>query len=85
MGAGIAGATAGLSADIVPYARSKGAYAGVSLQGSVINVRNDLNQAYYGQPVTATDILVRGLQHPHAMPLLAAVAQVAGTPVATGR
>ena len=35
--------------------------------------------------VTATDILVRGLQHPHAMPLLAAVAQVAGTPVATGR
>jgi lipid-binding SYLF domain-containing protein len=85
MGAGIAGATAGLSADIVPYARSKGAYAGVSLQGGVVNVRNDLNQAYYAQPVTATDILVRGLQHPHAVPLIAAVTQVAGTPVATGR
>jgi lipid-binding SYLF domain-containing protein len=85
MGVGVAGATAGLSADIVPYARSKGAYAGVSLQGSVVNVRHDLNQAYYGQPVTATDILVRGLQHPHAMPLLAAVARTAGTPIATGQ
>jgi SH3 domain-containing YSC84-like protein 1 len=84
VGGGIGGATALLSADIVTYARSKGAYAGVSLQGSVLTVRNDLNTAYYGRPVTATDILVRGIQNPQAMPLIAAVARLAGTPVATG-
>jgi lipid-binding SYLF domain-containing protein len=84
VGGGIGGATAALSADIVTYARSKGAYAGVSLQGSVLTVRNDLNSAYYGRPVTATDILVRGIQNPHAMPLIAAVARLAGSPVATG-
>jgi lipid-binding SYLF domain-containing protein len=84
VGGGVGGATAGLSADIVPYARSKGAYAGVSLQGSVVTVRTSLNHAYYGQPVTPTDILVRGIQNPHAMPLIAAVARLAGTPVASG-
>jgi SH3 domain-containing YSC84-like protein 1 len=85
VGAGVAGATAGLSADIVSYARSKGAYGGVSLQGGVLTNRNDLNHAYYGQPVTPTDILVRGVQNPEAAPLISAVSRVAGAPVAIGR
>jgi lipid-binding SYLF domain-containing protein len=85
VGAGVGGATAGLSADIVSYARSKGIYAGVSLQGGVASTRNDLNAAYYGRPVTATDILVRGeVQNPQAAPLIAEVARLTGTPVATG-
>jgi lipid-binding SYLF domain-containing protein len=85
VGAGVGGATAGLSADIVSYARTKGVYGGVSLQGGVITTRNDLSAAFYGRPVTATDILVRGnVQNPHATPLIAAVARLAGPPVATG-
>ncbi len=84
VGGGLGGATAAFSADIVSYARSKGAYAGVSLQGSVVAVRHALNHAYYRRPVSPTDILVRGLQNPQSTPLIAAVARLAGTPVATG-
>jgi lipid-binding SYLF domain-containing protein len=85
VGAGLGGSTAGLSADIVSYARSKGLYGGVSLQGGVVTTRNELNAAYYGRPVTPTDILVRGgVRNPRADPLIADVARLTGTPVATG-
>ena len=30
----------------------------MSVEGSVLDVRESLNQAYYGKPVTPTDILV---------------------------
>jgi lipid-binding SYLF domain-containing protein len=85
VGAGVSGTTAGLSADIVSFARSKGVYAGVSLQGGVVATRNELNAAYYGRPVTPSDILVRGdARNPQADPLIADVARLTGTPVATG-
>jgi SH3 domain-containing YSC84-like protein 1 len=83
VGGGVGGATGALSADIVTYARSTGVYAGVSLQGSVVAVRNDLHQAYFGRAVTPTDILVRGIANPQAMPLIAAIAKLAGTAPAT--
>ena len=38
VGAGAAGATAALSADIISFSRSKGLYGGISLDGSVIAV-----------------------------------------------
>jgi lipid-binding SYLF domain-containing protein len=70
-----AGKAANLNADFVSYARSKGAYAGVSVDGSVLDVRASLNRAYYGTDATPTDILVRAKVHnKHADALRSAVA-----------
>ncbi len=59
IGAGAEAATAGLSADLLVFSRSKGLYGGVSLQGAVMSTRDKLNQAFYGQAVSTTDILIR--------------------------
>jgi len=59
VGAGAEAATANLSADLVSYSRSKGLYAGVSLEGAVVAVRDGLNKAYYGKEVTPTAILIQ--------------------------
>lgn len=45
--------------DIVAFAHSKGAFAGISLDGGVLAPRSDLNEAYYGKPVTVSDIMIR--------------------------
>ena len=45
------------TAAIYTYSRSKGLFAGVSLEGAVIGTRKSLNQEYYGRPATAFDIL----------------------------
>lgn len=58
VGIGAEAATANLSADIISYSRSKGLFAGISLEGAVIATRNSWNHAYYGKPATATDILI---------------------------
>jgi lipid-binding SYLF domain-containing protein len=47
-----------VTADFVSFAKSKGLYAGLNLAGSVVGVRNSLNEAYYGKPVRPADILV---------------------------
>ena len=58
-GAGVEGATsANLNADFLSFSRSKGAYAGVSLEGSIIYTNDDANEAYYGKKVRPVDILV---------------------------
>ena len=44
-------------AAIYSYSRSKGLFAGVSLEGAVIATRKGANQQYYGRPVTAQEIL----------------------------
>jgi lipid-binding SYLF domain-containing protein len=59
VGIGAEAASANLSADILSFSRSKGLYGGISLDGSVIAVRESLNEAYYGRKVSTTDILVR--------------------------
>ena len=53
------GATGNPSHDMVSFARSKGAYAGLSLEGSVISPDEKANTAYYGKPATPADILIR--------------------------
>ncbi len=58
VGLGAAAATENLSADIVSYVRNKGLYAGASLSGAVLAVRDGLNQSYYGRAATPTDILI---------------------------
>jgi lipid-binding SYLF domain-containing protein len=78
IGAGIGGASAGLSADLLLYSRSKGLYGGFSVDGAVVSVRDSLNKAYYGKDVSPTDVLVRGAaKSPKADPLLGAVSKLA--------
>jgi lipid-binding SYLF domain-containing protein len=58
-----AGAQAGadipsVTSDFISFAKSKGLYAGLNLEGAVVAVRDSLNQAYYGKAVTPVDIIV---------------------------
>jgi lipid-binding SYLF domain-containing protein len=78
-GAGAQAATANISADILAFSRSKGLYGGVSLDGAVVDVRDSLNKAYYGKPVTPTDVLVKkNVSNAHADKLRASVAKISG-------
>jgi lipid-binding SYLF domain-containing protein len=53
-----AGAKANVTADFISYAKSKGLYAGLNLEGYVVDVRDSLNKAYYGKAVTPVQIIV---------------------------
>ncbi|MEO0878858.1 MAG: lipid-binding SYLF domain-containing protein [Pseudomonadota bacterium] len=45
--------------DILAFSRSRGLYGGVSLEGAVLKVRHNFNEAYYGAPVSPADIIYR--------------------------
>jgi lipid-binding SYLF domain-containing protein len=79
VGAGVEGASAiNLSADLLSFARSKGLYAGISLEGGVVAAMNDDNSSYYGRTVRPTDIIVlRNVSNAHSAQLRAAVAKAA--------
>lgn len=57
VGAGVS--AKGISADIVAYAKKKGVFGGLAVDGSGITVSNDSNKAYYGREVRPTDIVVK--------------------------
>ena len=60
LGSNVEGATtSNVGADIIVWASSSGAYAGISLDGSVIEPKNESNADYYGRPVTTGDIVLR--------------------------
>jgi len=44
-------------ADILTYARAKGLFAGVSLNGASLDPDKDANQRLYGQAMSARDIV----------------------------
>jgi SH3 domain-containing YSC84-like protein 1 len=50
---------ASLRAEILSYSRARGAFAGVSLEGSTIRPDNDANERIYGQKLSARDIVLR--------------------------
>ena len=50
-----------LKAEIYSYSRSRGLFAGVSLDGSVMAIDNDANQAVYGEGVTPRRIFDNGV------------------------
>jgi lipid-binding SYLF domain-containing protein len=59
LGVGIQGSTtAALNADIVAFAQARGLFAGLSVDGSLISNRSDWNQAYYGRPIAAQQIVL---------------------------
>ena len=77
VGAGASASTANLSADILAFSRSKGLYGGISLDGAVVEVRDSLNNAYYGKHVTPTDILVKhDVSNPHSDKLRASLSRI---------
>lgn len=53
-----AGADILMQGEIYSYSRSKGAFAGVSLKGSVISADTDANWEYYDRPLSPEDILI---------------------------
>ena len=74
-GAGAEGATsANLDADFLSFSRSKGVYAGISLEGSIIYASDDSNEAYYGKKVRPVDILViKSVKNKHSSGLRQAI------------
>ena len=71
VGAGMS--TKGIAADIISYARQKGAFAGMAVDGAFVSVSNDSNQAYYGKHVRPTDIIVKKeIGNPKSLQLRAA-------------
>jgi lipid-binding SYLF domain-containing protein len=53
------GTKADVKADVVSFAKAKGLFAGLNLEGSVIKVSEDSNKAYYGKPVSPVEIIVK--------------------------
>jgi lipid-binding SYLF domain-containing protein len=52
-----------LRAEMLTYSRARGAFAGVSLEGSTLRPDNDANKELYGQEVTAEDIVTKSKVH----------------------
>ncbi|MBD3296886.1 MAG: hypothetical protein GF392_05910 [Candidatus Omnitrophica bacterium] len=46
-----------MNAGVFSYSRSKGLFAGISLEGAVVGPMKNLNADYYGEDVTGDDIL----------------------------
>ncbi|MGI6442676.1 MAG: lipid-binding SYLF domain-containing protein [Synergistaceae bacterium] len=60
-------------ASIYSYSVSKGLYAGISLDGSVINQNRDANKAYWGRAISASAALKRPATDKKVAPLIAAL------------
>ena len=58
-----AATSSNLNADIIVWSSASGAYAGVTLNGSIIKPQDGNNAAYYGHPVRPADIVVRDSVH----------------------
>src|SRR5512141_1092031 len=54
-----AGAQSNVVADLVTFARSKGVYGGLNLDGTVVKTSDEWNSAYYGKKVLPPDVLIR--------------------------
>ena len=80
VGAGASAKAAGFKADYLSYTRAKGAFLGFSLEGAVVKINDEWNQAYYGKQLRPTDIFVtRKVNNPKAAELQAAVGNVRGS------
>ena len=63
-----------LRAEVLTYSRSRGLFAGVSLEGSTLRPDNDANEAIYGKKLEAKDIALHG-----AVPIPAAAKTLIST------
>ncbi|MEJ2657039.1 MAG: lipid-binding SYLF domain-containing protein [Desulfobacterales bacterium] len=55
------GAEADVMTDFVSFVRSKGAFAGISMEGAIVKVNYDWNEAYYGKKVSPIGIIKQKL------------------------
>ena len=70
--------TQAATADILSFSRSKGAFVGAALAGTVVKPAKDLNEGFYHKRVSPVDILVRGtVENPRSDALRDALSQVA--------
>ncbi len=51
---------AAMRAEILTYSRSRGLFAGVSLEGSTLRADNDANETLYAREISASDVVRRG-------------------------
>jgi lipid-binding SYLF domain-containing protein len=59
-----------LTGDIIVWASSKGAYGGLTLQGSVLAPKNDDNARFYGRPLSVPQILAATARSRDALSVL---------------
>ncbi len=80
IGAGVQGSTtAAFHADIVAFSQARGLFAGVALDGGLISARSDWNEAYYGHPIAAQQIVLQGEgSNPGAEPLREVLGRFSG-------
>lgn len=77
VGASAEGATSGnLSGDIIVWTSAKGAYGGLTLNGSVIKPREGWNNDYYGRTVTTREILAHKVRNPASAGLIGELSSV---------
>ena len=77
-----AGTDIALHAEILTYSRSRGAFAGISLSGAVVQPDDTGNQALYGPTANRENILDGKVAIPaEAMVLVQAVSKATRTPV----
>jgi SH3 domain-containing YSC84-like protein 1 len=55
-----------MKVDVLTYSRTKGLFAGVSLEGASMDTDDDANKAVYGKPTTAKEIIQGGASTPEA-------------------
>ena len=68
--------TRAATTDILAFSRSKGAFAGLTAEGSIIDPEDQRNAAYYGKAVSPLDILIRRtVENPGATTLVNNVAK----------
>jgi lipid-binding SYLF domain-containing protein len=48
-----------MRAEILSYSRARGAFAGVSLEGSTLRPDNDANKKLYGKEISAEDVVLK--------------------------
>jgi lipid-binding SYLF domain-containing protein len=67
VGANAQGATSGnLTGDLIVWSSTKGAYGGLTLEGSVLAPDGDKNADFYGRPVSVPAILADHVRNPDA-------------------
>jgi SH3 domain-containing YSC84-like protein 1 len=68
--------TKAATTDVLAFSRSKGAFAGLTVEGSIIEPDDTRNAAYYGKAVSPLDILVRhSVSNPQAAELIKSVTE----------
>ncbi len=80
LGGSVEGATTtNLGADIIAISRTRGLFAGLALEGTMLNARPEWNQNYYGQDVSARQVVMNMAAHnPGADPLRGVLMRFAG-------